>query len=101
MTKREQFKKLFPLKGEITQKIIANARIYNVAQCTGALTLVASLGENAALLDGISWGDDSGHPKINGKYIEITTIEHVNFPSIITPQSVTFIINKEYDRDIL
>lgn len=90
----EQFKLLFPLKGEITQEIIDSANIFDIANCIGALTLKSALGENLQLVESKSlWGSYTGFINlVDETKVSIGTIENTNFMNVTKPQLVTFII---------
>ena len=83
--KLEEFKKLFPLKGKLTQEIIDNADINSILRCRGARAIKEAL--NSDNFD-ISWGRVDGF--IN--YYPVTTIERIDFMKQETPMEVTFIL---------
>lgn len=92
MTKIEQFKALFPLKGRVTQEIIDEADIDDWQNCVGALTLSEALGENIQLVDKINWGNDRGFPKVDKETVILTTKEKYNMMGITKPVDVEFIL---------
>jgi len=49
---------IFPLKGQVTRKIIIDAHVFNPLSCIGALTLKAALGDNVNLFKLLVWGSD-------------------------------------------
>lgn len=91
--------KMFPLKGIITEEIIAKADVRNIHACIGALTLQAAF--NRSGINGIGrWAAyTSCSSAIEGVEIakhgyEITTEEHIDFMQVTHPQEVMFILKK-------
>lgn len=91
---KQELMDLFPIKGYLTQEIIDKADIGNTANCRGALTLKAALGDNLKYFKQDSmWGAITGTVSvISGGEFDITTKEGINFMTTNEPQDVLFYV---------
>ena len=101
---KEEIEKLFPFEFEITNEIIQEGRknIYNSNKCIGALSLKSVL-NTLKIGNECSWGFVSGTLyELDNEYrlipmLIISTIEEINFMTLIKPTKVTFQTIKQYE----
>ncbi len=92
-----QYKDIFPLKGEITPEILKTGERFKIRKCFGALTLKAALQDKIKPedLSELSWGNIEGELRFSDNSgLTIGTNKDTNFMDYnLIPQSVTFIIS--------
>jgi len=82
---------LFPLEGELTEKILKSSNIFDSTECNGALTLKEALKEDLNICT-VKWLSRYGSIFIDNDVLHITTKEKINFVIQKEPIKVTFII---------
>jgi len=83
----KQIKNIFPVKVQVTQEMIDNAKLGDIYGCIGALAL-RSL--NIPEVIEIKWGAWTGFIITEKSEIHITTDKEINVMEIKKPTEVTF-----------